>query len=79
MREKTKNEIKKMYLEYESFTDKYYDFGITIPADYHKYCDELQAIVLNVCKRLKKLETLANANDYEFITETKLIKKSKGN
>ena len=45
----------------------------------YKYGYEQIATVIlpDLLSRISKLEQLTNANDYEYITETKLVKKGK--
>ena len=71
MREKTKDEIVAIVEEVlrgNRFILSHLNDGIR---------HDLNELEFSTYGRLQKLEQLTNANDYEYITETKLIKKSK--
>ena len=40
---------------------------------------DMQTRFVEIWQRLKKLEALTKADDYEYVTETKLVKKNKEN
>jgi len=60
-----------------------YDFlhGVTSQGEFRKAISEevtqIEKIEQTLIKRIDKIEELTKANDYEFVTETKLVKKEK--
>lgn len=55
-----------IYIEFTKYTGE-----LAVPLIY------LYSGINDISKRLKKLESLTKADDYEFVTETKLVKKTK--
>ena len=84
MRDKIIEDIKYIvkkgcFFEYERFVDagEYEEEGWSEESEFQKERDDLLEIIESMSNRLKKLEILTKANEYEFktTTETKLIKK----
>lgn len=74
MREKTKQEIYSMFFAWL----RYIDARCEIKKIARDYIDENSSLN-NFGNRLDKIEKLTHADDYEFVTETKLVKKVKDN
>jgi hypothetical protein len=75
MRESVKQEIRYMNgLDYKKFQTASPDWRIPKNGYYPTYFMHLQGIITDISERLQKLEELTKANDYEYKTETKLIK-----
>jgi hypothetical protein len=75
MRDKVKDEIKR--LATEMMMSKLEDLGIVGEDDYNWFPNRDRNLFEELQKKVKKLEDITNANDYEYITETKLVKKNK--
>ena len=73
MRDKVRDEIKR--LATEMMMSKLEDLGIVGEDDYNWFPNRDRNLFEELQKKVKKLEDITNANDYEYITETKLVKK----
>ena len=73
MREKTKREIMNLVIEE---IDGWHCIGIG-GAVQRKIAGNLHNVSKELSERLSKIEAIVKADDYEFVTETKLVKKDK--
>ena len=79
MRESVKQEIRYMSgFDYKVYQRANPDWRVPKDGYYEIGFMHLHGIIQDMSERLKKLEELTKANDYQYQTETKLVKIKKG-
>lgn len=71
-----KDKVKDIEFDYEKWCTLFWNNYPSEP-EYQIRSIELKYIITSMADRLKKLETLTKANEYEFTTEEKLVRKGK--